>query len=103
MDEQKISVTLAARNFSECINRVRYQGTSFLLQKNGVPVARLVPAQPNSGYEFDPLAVTHHETQRLALSYRENAEMSAAIPSSGRETVQNQEPVKAPKRPTLNW
>ena len=39
-----ISVTDAARNFADCINRVRYQGTSFILQKNGVAVARIVPA-----------------------------------------------------------
>jgi prevent-host-death family protein len=38
-----ITVTEAARNFAECINRVRYQETTFLLLKNGNPVARLVP------------------------------------------------------------
>ena len=40
-----ISVTDAARNFSDCINRVRYQGMTFILEKNGVPVARIVPAE----------------------------------------------------------
>jgi prevent-host-death family protein len=45
MNEQIISVTEAARNFSECVNRARYQGTTFVLQKNGVPVARIVPEQ----------------------------------------------------------
>ena len=38
-----ISVTEASRNFAECVNRARYQNTSFLLLKNGKPVARLVP------------------------------------------------------------
>jgi antitoxin (DNA-binding transcriptional repressor) of toxin-antitoxin stability system len=38
-----ISVTEAARNFSDCVNRVRYQGTTFILHKNGVAVARMVP------------------------------------------------------------
>jgi len=38
-----ISVTEAARNFADCINRVRYQGISFILHKNGVAVARIVP------------------------------------------------------------
>jgi len=42
--ERSISVTEASRNFAECINRVRYQGLSFLLVKNGTAVARLVPA-----------------------------------------------------------
>jgi antitoxin (DNA-binding transcriptional repressor) of toxin-antitoxin stability system len=45
MSEQIISVTEAARNFSDCINRVRYQGTTFLLQKNGVSVGRIVPEE----------------------------------------------------------
>jgi antitoxin (DNA-binding transcriptional repressor) of toxin-antitoxin stability system len=38
-----ISVTEAARNFADCVNRARYQGTSFILHKNGVAVARIVP------------------------------------------------------------
>jgi antitoxin (DNA-binding transcriptional repressor) of toxin-antitoxin stability system len=38
-----ISVTEASRNFADCINRARYQGTSFILHKNGVAVARIVP------------------------------------------------------------
>lgn len=36
-------MTEAARNFAECVNRVRYQGLSYLFLKNGSPVARLVP------------------------------------------------------------
>ncbi|HKH98152.1 MAG TPA: type II toxin-antitoxin system prevent-host-death family antitoxin [Candidatus Sulfotelmatobacter sp.] len=38
-----ISVTEAARNFADCVNRVRYQNVTFVLLKNGTPVARLVP------------------------------------------------------------
>lgn len=43
MKETTISVTEAARNFADCVNRVRYQNVSFVLLKNGIPVARLVP------------------------------------------------------------
>jgi prevent-host-death family protein len=43
MKTTPISVTDAARNFAECVNRVRYQNVSFVLLKNGTPVARLVP------------------------------------------------------------
>jgi antitoxin (DNA-binding transcriptional repressor) of toxin-antitoxin stability system len=45
MKKQVISVTEAARNFAECVNRVRYQNVSFVLLKNGIPVARIVPEQ----------------------------------------------------------
>ncbi len=43
MKKQVISVTEAARNFAECVNRVRYQNMTFVLVKNGLPVARIVP------------------------------------------------------------
>jgi antitoxin (DNA-binding transcriptional repressor) of toxin-antitoxin stability system len=43
MKETAISVTEAARNFADCVNRVRYQNVSFILLKNGKPVARLSP------------------------------------------------------------
>ena len=45
MKKTVISVTEAARNFADCVNRVRYQNMTFVLLKNGTPVARLVPEQ----------------------------------------------------------
>lgn len=45
MKKKVISVTEAARNFADCVNRVRYQNMTFVLVKNGVPVARLVPEE----------------------------------------------------------
>ena len=44
MKKEIISVTEAARNFADCVNRVHYQNMTFVLLKNGSPVARLVPA-----------------------------------------------------------
>lgn len=38
-----ISVTDAARNFADCVNRAHYQNVTFVLLKNGTPVARLTP------------------------------------------------------------
>ena len=54
MREQAISVTEAARNFSDCVNRAHYQGTTFVLHKNGVPMARIVPEErkPRTGREI---------------------------------------------------
>jgi prevent-host-death family protein len=49
MKKQSISVTEAARNFAECVNRVRYQNMTFVLLKNGAPVARLVPEKKKTG------------------------------------------------------
>ena len=43
MKKTTITVTEAARNFADCVNRAHYQNVTFVLLKNGVPVARLVP------------------------------------------------------------
>ena len=43
MKKTTISVTEAARNFADCVNRSHYQNVTFVLLKNGAPFARLVP------------------------------------------------------------
>jgi antitoxin (DNA-binding transcriptional repressor) of toxin-antitoxin stability system len=43
---EEINVTSAARNLSELLNRVAYQGASFELKRGGKSIARLVPAGP---------------------------------------------------------
>ena len=43
MAKKTISVTEAARNFADCVNRAHYQNVTFVLLKNGSPVARIVP------------------------------------------------------------
>jgi hypothetical protein len=43
MRKTTISVTEAARNFADCVNRAHYQNVTFVLLKNGLPFARLGP------------------------------------------------------------
>jgi antitoxin (DNA-binding transcriptional repressor) of toxin-antitoxin stability system len=43
MKTTSISVTEAARNFSDCLSRAHYQNVTFVLLKNWTPFARLVP------------------------------------------------------------
>jgi antitoxin (DNA-binding transcriptional repressor) of toxin-antitoxin stability system len=43
MRKATVSVTEAARNFADCVNRAHYQNVTFILLKNGTPVAHLVP------------------------------------------------------------
>ncbi|HVW76755.1 MAG TPA: hypothetical protein VHB45_04025 [Alloacidobacterium sp.] len=38
-----ISITDAARNFADCVNRAHYQNVTYVLLRTGSPVARLVP------------------------------------------------------------
>lgn len=43
MKETIITVTEAARNFADCVNRAHYQNVTFVLLKNGKPFARITP------------------------------------------------------------
>jgi prevent-host-death family protein len=45
--EPAISVTEAARNFADVVNRAYYRHETTTLLKNGKPVARIVPAGPS--------------------------------------------------------
>ncbi len=40
---ERITATEASRNFSEMLNRVRYGGESFLVERNGEAVAEIRP------------------------------------------------------------
>jgi hypothetical protein len=53
MKKTSISVTDAARNFADCINRVRYQNVTFVLLRNGAPVACLAPPEEKSSKGAD--------------------------------------------------
>ena len=41
-----ISATHAARTFSDLINRVRYRGEEFIVERGGEPVCQIIPAHP---------------------------------------------------------
>ncbi len=41
-----ISATEAARSFSELMNRVRYRGESFIVERGGKPICEILPARP---------------------------------------------------------
>ena len=41
--ERRISSTELARRLGDVLGRVRYRGDSFLVERNGEPVARIVP------------------------------------------------------------
>lgn len=43
---RRVSATEAARNFSELLNRVRYRGESFIIERSGRSIGELRPAAP---------------------------------------------------------
>ena len=54
--KNKITATDLARNLSEVLNRVRYRGERFLIERNGEPVAALYPAGATPGIALAELA-----------------------------------------------
>ena len=96
-------MTLAARKFSDCINRVRYHGASFLLEKNGVPVARIVPVQTNFSSEFEQLAKTLRQARQGQQEEPRPMGPTSDSQNASGESKQNRAPANQLKRPTLNW
>ena len=45
--EKVISATALARQLGDVLGRIRYRGESFVIERNGVAVARLIPAAPD--------------------------------------------------------
>jgi prevent-host-death family protein len=44
---RRVTATEAARQFSDLLNRVRYEGETFVIVRGGEEVGQLVPTQPN--------------------------------------------------------
>jgi antitoxin (DNA-binding transcriptional repressor) of toxin-antitoxin stability system len=42
--KSRISATVAARSFSELMNRVHYRGESFIVERGGKPICEILPA-----------------------------------------------------------
>lgn len=106
MKETPISVTLAARKFADCVNLVRYQGVSFLLEKNGVPVARIVPLKTKIASDLEQSASTARPAPEETLSLAEEAQSTQSF--TGQHTA-SEGAQQAPetsthiRRPALNW
>jgi len=101
MREQAISVTEAARNFSDCINRARYQGTTFILHKNGVPVARIVPVEKKPGNAMK-LTGASGETEPTSEPDPDEEE-AAALLRGVEESRKTQLPLKHDPRRASIW
>jgi prevent-host-death family protein len=100
MREQVISVTEAARNFADCVNRARYQGMSFVLHKNGVPVARIVPVE-KADKTGEPTAAGSEVEEHRELHLSE--EEAAALLRQLEKARKAQLPSRYATRRALNW
>ena len=55
MASKSITATEAARNFSDVLNQVRYQGAEFDIVRGKEVMARIVPAAPSRGVPISQL------------------------------------------------
>ena len=56
MRAKRISAAHAARSFSEILNRVKYRGESFLVERNQEPICRIEPVIKRQPLTTDSLA-----------------------------------------------
>lgn len=54
--ETVITATDLARSLSDILNRVRYKGENFVIQRKGEPIATLAPIGPTPGVTLRDLA-----------------------------------------------
>jgi antitoxin (DNA-binding transcriptional repressor) of toxin-antitoxin stability system len=78
MKSRKITVTEAARNFADCVNRAHYQNVSFVLLKNGTAVARLVPEKESvcTGRELARALAEVQLPENEALLWRRDLQLA---------------------------
>jgi antitoxin (DNA-binding transcriptional repressor) of toxin-antitoxin stability system len=83
MKKATITVTEAARNFADCINRAHYQDMTFVLLKNGVPYARIVPDHEKTctGRDFAAILAGVELSTAEAKAWRRDVQ-------AGRKTLQ---------------
>ncbi len=63
--EHRVSATELVRALGDVLNRIRYRGDSFVIEKNGDPVARMAPvAEAPAGRLGEALAAWHGAGER---------------------------------------
>jgi hypothetical protein len=80
---RRVSVTSAARNFADLVNRAYYRNETTILLKNGVAVAHIAPGAP-SGVSAREALARWKLVPRLG---RENAETMLEDIESGRGAI----------------
>ncbi len=56
MRPRRISAAKAARSFSEILNRVKYRGESFIVERNREPICRIEPVRRRKPLTTDNFA-----------------------------------------------
>ena len=80
----RLTATEAARNFADVVNRVRYRGESFVVERNGEDVCRIEPVQAQRVVTvadmIDFLASAPRPDDRFAADVEEIRSHPAVLP-----------------------
>ncbi len=80
----KVSATEAVRTFSDLLNRIRYRGEEFVVERAGEPVCRMMTAAPAKTLTFRDLMSLLREVPKPDAGYASDVRRAAR--SQGRPT-----------------
>jgi antitoxin (DNA-binding transcriptional repressor) of toxin-antitoxin stability system len=72
-----VSATEAARTFSDLLNRIRYRGEDFVVERAGEPVCRMTPATPAGSLTLRELASLLREIPEPDAPYASDVRRAA--------------------------
>jgi antitoxin (DNA-binding transcriptional repressor) of toxin-antitoxin stability system len=79
---KRVSATEAVRSFSDLLNRIRYRGEEFVVERGGEPVCRMTPATLPRRLTLRELASLLREIPRTDSGYA--SDVRRAVRSQGR-------------------
>jgi antitoxin (DNA-binding transcriptional repressor) of toxin-antitoxin stability system len=73
----RVSATEAVRSFSDLLNRIRYRGEEFVVERAGEPVCRMTPAAPTKRMSLRALIALLREIPKADASYASDVRRAA--------------------------
>ena len=73
----RVSATEAVRTFSDLLNRIRYRGEEFVVERAGEPVCRMTPAAPTKRLSLRDLASLLREMPEPDAGYASDVRRAA--------------------------
>jgi antitoxin (DNA-binding transcriptional repressor) of toxin-antitoxin stability system len=74
---RKVSATEAVRTFSDILNRIRYRGEEFIVERAGEPVCRMTPASPPRSLTLRELASLMRDIPKTDEAYASAVQRAA--------------------------
>ena len=73
----RVSATEAARSFSDLLNRIRYRGEEFVVERAGEPICRMTPAAPTKALSLRELAALLREVPKADAGFASDVRRAA--------------------------